>query len=252
MLCGEHLTFDTQAGSVYRIIDHGIRHPMVCLWVRVNRQGDRHVFREYFRSGATLEVNCGEVLRLSQERVVATYIDPSVRQRIPMGGKDNRPISILSIYNNSLDKSLKLADNSGVGYDTVRSGLLSTLARRVLRDGYVDENSQFCKSYFKAYQLTTYELEQLAAKPALTFDPSCVRTFREMRNLRFRDTSGDPTSQAQSEEVIDFEDDGADCTRYAMQSKLTYTTETDYEVRSPYWYAEQKRLKESNPRYVKR
>jgi len=253
MLCGEHLVMNLPSDlTVYRVMDHGIRHPMVCIWVGVNKNGDRHVFREYFRSGATIEVNCAEVLRLSQEKVAATYIDPAVRQRVPMGQKDNQPVSILSIYNKCLDKLLKLADNSRVGYDTVRSGLLSTLARRVLRDGYIDEGSEFCKTYFKAYQLTSYELEQLAAKPSLTFDPSCVRTFREMRNLRFRDTSGDPTTKALPEEVIDFEDDGPDVVRYAMQSKLTYGYTGGYEIKSPFREREQRRIKESNPRYVKR
>ena len=212
MLCGEHRRLQSASGcAVYRIIDHGIRHPMVCLWVAVNKHGDRHVFREYYRSGATVPVNSSEVLRMSLERVAATFIDPATRQRIPLSTKDNKPVSVISLYNNGLGCVCKPADNSSVGYDTVRNGLLSTLARRVLLDGHVDPESDFCKTYFDKYQLTTYELEQLAKHPALTFDPACHRVYTEMRNLRFKEVSGDATTKAQPEEVMDFEDDGPDC-----------------------------------------
>ncbi len=43
-----------------------------------------------------------------------------------------------------------------------------------------------------------------------------------MRNLRFRDLSGDPTEKAKPEEVMDFEDDGPDCVRYGVQTKLQW------------------------------
>jgi len=187
---------------------------------------------------------------MSTERVMATFIDPATRQRIPLSTKDNKPVSVISLYNNGLGCVCKPADNSSVGYDTVRNGLLSALARRVLLDGYVDPESDFCKTYFDKYQLTTYELEQLASKPALTFDPSCHRVYTEMRNLRFKEVSGDPTVKAKPEEVMDFEDDGPDCVRYGMQSKLKWTAKIDAEKNSPFWEIEQKKLK--GTRHVKR
>jgi hypothetical protein len=251
MLCSDHSQIHPIEGTVFRTIDHGIRHPMCCLWVVVNKTGDRHVFREFYRSGGTVETNCAEVLRLSEERVSATFIDPATKQRVPMGATDNKPVSVLSLYNKALDKPCRMADNSKAGYDTVRTGLLSTIARRVLREGSVDETSEFCKTYFREYRLTTYELEQMAARPALTFDPTCLRVFREMRNLRFRDVAGDPTTKGQPEEVIDVDDDGPDCVRYAMQSKLTFNDAVHYEVNSPFWHIQQKRKKGSQ-RYAYR
>ena len=242
MLCDAHKRILPLSGqTIFRVVDHGIRHPMVCLWVAVNKTGDRHIFREYYRSGATIPVNCAEVLRRSNERVRDTFIDPATRQRIPLGAKDNQPVSVVSIYNKSLGLPCRFADNSSVGYDTVRNGLISTLARNALRDGVVDPDSEFCKTYFSEYALTTWELEQLAAKPALTFDPGCFRAFKEMRNLRFKDISGDPTMKARPEAVIDFEDDGPDCVRYAMQSKLNYSTIGSVAKGSPYWEIQQKR-----------
>jgi hypothetical protein len=252
MLCNVHKTIQDVSGcAVYRVIDHGIRHPMVCLWIAVNRHGDRHVFKEYYRSGATIPVNCSEVLRLSDKQVIATYIDPATRQRLPLSTKDNKPVSIISLYNNGLGTSCKPADNSSAGYDTVRNGLLATLARRILLDGYVDEESDFCKTYFDNYKLTTYELQQLAQQPALTFEPSCLRVFTEMRNLRFKEVAGDPATKAKPEEIMDFEDDGPDCVRYGMQSKLKWTQTITAQKGSPYWEIQQKRMK-LNGRNIKR
>ena len=93
--------------TLFRVVDHGIRHQMVCLWIAVARNGDRHVYREYFRSGATIEVNCQEVLRRTpdDEYAYATYIDPSTRQRIPLSNKDKQLVSHLSLYNNAFGSS---------------------------------------------------------------------------------------------------------------------------------------------------
>jgi hypothetical protein len=244
MLCSEHIRHrDIRGWSVYRVIDHGIRHPTVCLWVAVSPAGDRHVFREYYRTGATIPTNCSEILRLSLESVVDTYIDPSTRQRLPLGNKDNQPVSIVSMYNDGLKVVCRYADNSAVGYDTTKNGLLSTLSRSVLSKGVVDTTNWFSKTYFGQYGLPTYELEQLASKQSLTFDPGCVRAFREMRNLRYAEVAGDATAKAQPEKVLDFEDDGADCVRYAMQSRLIYQNVVRAQAGSPYWEKEQKRLR---------
>lgn len=241
MLCREHFTIKSLDGAaVFRVIDHGIRHPTVCLWVAVYQNGDRHVFREYYRIGATIPVNCAEILRLSSEGVSKTLIDPATRQRIPLGSKDNKPVSIVSVYNQCLSSVCYMADNSVAGYDAVRNGLLSFLARKAMNEG-VNAESEFFKTYFSKYKLTDYELLQLAAKPSLTFSPMCQRVWQEMRNLRFKDIAGDPTQKAQSEDVVDFEDDGPDCVRYAVQSKLSGSVSV--EKGSPYWQIQQKKIR---------
>jgi len=242
MLCADHKRVTPISDmTIFRVIDHGIRHPAVCLWVGVNKTGDRHIFREYSRSGATIPVNCAEILRMSTEAVRDTWIDPATRQRIPLGMKDNRPISVVSMYNKSLGFPCRFADNSSVGYDAVKNGLLSTLARKALLSGSVDPDSDFCKTYFTEFALTTYELEQLASKPALTIDPSCYKTFKELRNLRYKDVTGDVTGKAPPEAVMDYEDDTADCCRYAMQSKLNYSSIGLCVKGSPYYDIMKKR-----------
>ncbi len=239
--------------AIYRIIDHGIRHPMICLWMGVSPNGDRHVFREYYRSGATIPVNCAEVIRRTMENVVDTIIDPATKQRIPLSGKDKAPVSILSLYNNSLEVPCRLADNSKAGYDSVRNSLLSTLARKAMMDGSVEMHSHFAKQYFAKYSLTTTELLEMAKCPALTFDPQCVRVFREMRNLRFKDISGDPTEKAKPEEIMDFEDDGPDCVRYGVQTKLRWAKPATSPQPGSYLYEIQRRQeKRSSMSYVKR
>lgn len=227
MLTDAHIAMrSTTDMAIYRIIDHGIRHPMVCLWMGVARNGDRHIFREYYRSGGTIQVNCQEVLRRTVGNVVDTLIDPATRQRVPLSGKDKAPVSVLSLYNNALGISCTCADNSRAGYDEVRNALLSTLARKALEEGYVDEHTHFAKQYFAKFSLTSAELLEMSRHNTLTFDPQCVRVFREMRNLRFRDLSGDPTEKAKPEEIMDFEDDGPDCVRYGVQTKLRWRQPT--------------------------
>ncbi len=239
--------------AIYRIIDHGIRAPMVCLWMGVSPNGDRHVFREYYRSGATVAVNCAEVISLTDENVVDTVIDPATRQRVPLSSKDKAPVSTLSLYKDALKIPCLLADNSKAGYDTVRNSLLSTLARKAMSDGYIDEYSHFAKQYFAKFSLTQVELLEMSRHPALTFDPSCIRVFREMRNLRFKEISGDPTEKAKPEEIMDFEDDGPDCVRYGVQTKLRWMKPKTSPQPGSYMYEIQRRQElRSNPRYVRR
>ena len=240
--------------TLFRVVDHGIRHPMVCLWIAVARNGDRHVYREYFRSGTTIEVNCQEVLRRTpdDEYVYATYIDPSTRQRIPLSNKDKQLVSHLSLYNNAFGSSCLLADNSRAGYDAVRDGLLSKLARDAMQTGQIDEDGYFAREYFKEFDLSNEQLLTMASKPMLTFEPCCPRTFQEMRNLRFKEISGDVTAKAAPEEVIDYEDDGPDCVRYGMQSKMFWRPGHNRPQKGSALYEIAQKRSAINPRRVKR
>ena len=133
------------------------------------------------------------------------------------------------------------------------NSLLSTLARKALSEGYVDEHSHFAKQYFAKYSLTQPELLEMSTCPTLTFDPLCVRVFREMRNLRFKDISGYPTEKAKPKEIMDFEDDGPDCVRYGVQTKLRWMKPTTSPQPGSYMYEiQQRQAKRENSNYVRR
>jgi len=118
----------TKDWNVFRVIDSGIRHPTVCLWVMINSRGDRHVFREYYSSDRSIALNCAEISRLTMEQVTHTLIDPETRKR----SRDTaRPL--VDVFNEHLQTTCRFADNSQAGYDAVTNGLLSTIARYVLR-----------------------------------------------------------------------------------------------------------------------
>lgn len=256
MFCNIHCEHKTlgRSWAIYRVLDHGIRHPTVCLWVAVNYRGDRHVYREYYMTNRTIAHNCQEILRRTpdDEVVIRDIIDPATRQRIPLSIKDKSPVSVISLYNSN-GLNCMPADNSRVGYDKVRDGLLSALARKAVREGMVDEDSRFAKDYFRDAELSAGELAAMANKPALTFEPEVRRCFIEMRNMRFKDLTGDVTQKAAPEEMMDKDDDGPDCVRYAMQSKLPYRYVAKQPQRgSALWDIQQKRLNGANPRYVKR
>jgi hypothetical protein len=210
--------------AIYRIIDHGIRHPTCCLWCAVNRKGDRHFFREYYATDKSVALNAREIVRLSskEEVVLDTYIDPSTLKRVNFQTTDPSAdkkglTSLIELYI-SHGIPCSLADNSSAGYDKVTNGLLSTLARESLRTGQLS-------SYLTEMKINQEGLLLLADKPAITFDLRCTdRAFREVENLRWKEVTGDETQRAEPEKTVDVEDEGPDCVRYAMQSNLFWRT----------------------------
>jgi len=202
---------DIKGWTLFRIIDQGIRHPTVCLWVAVNARGDRHFYREYYATDRSIAMNCRQILQLSEdERISGNYIDPATRKRNPQTLK----MAITVYEENKL--YCETADNSFAGYDKVREGAISTLCRHAIRTGDMPD-------WLRKLEPTQDELTTLAAKPAITFDLRFTsRAFEECCNLRWRETQGDATQKAAPEKPMDKEDDGPDCVRYAVQSPLFY------------------------------
>ena len=201
---------DIKDWTIFRIIDQGIRHPTVCLWVAVNAKGDRHVFREYYSTDRSIAMNCRAILSLSDENIEGTYIDPSTQKR----GNETLKTTI-SVYEENGLYCIP-ADNAFVGYDSVTTAALSTLARWSLRTGKLPQS-------FAELKPNQDQLLQLADKPALTFDLRFAsRCFDECCNLRWQQTRGDETQVAPKEKPVDKDDDGPDCVRYAVQSPLYY------------------------------
>jgi len=208
--------------AVYRIIDHGIRHPTCCLWVGVNRNGDRHFFREYYATDKSVALNAREIVRLSAEQPLDTFIDPSTLKRVNFEtsdpNADKKGLTTLIELYIVHGIPCSLADNSSVGYEKVTEGLLSTLARESLRTGQLS-------SYLAEMKINQDGLLMLAGKPSITFDLRMTdRAFKEMENLRWKEIVGDETQKASSEKTVDVEDEGPDCIRYAMQSELFWRT----------------------------
>lgn len=207
--------------SVFRVIDNGIRHPTVCLWIAINSRGDRHVFAEYYATNKSIGFNCNEIIRrtvniLGTHKVLRTFIDPETRKRTGAALK-----TIRSEYEKFFPTIC--ADNSRAGYDAVMSGLMSTVARKAIWEGNIDGRSYLAREYMKDFRMSQAELLAMAEKPALTFDMRFTQTcFSEMRNLRWAKITGDATDKAAPEKVMDKDDDGPDCVRYGMQSIIKH------------------------------
>lgn len=240
-----HITIN-EDWAVYRSIDHGIRHPTCCLWVGVNRNGDRHFFREYYCSDKTIALNCKEILRLSSEAVIDTVIDPSTLQRINYETTDPTAVKKgltprIEIYEEA-GIPCSLADNSSAGYDKVTDGLLSMLARDALSRGVMP-------AYLREMNISLEGLEMLAAKPSISFDLHTERCFREVENLRWKEVTGDETQKAEPQTTVDVADEGPDCVRYAMQSDLFWRTPRRVFEKGS--YREQLRKRKSERKYKK-
>lgn len=204
--------------AIYRIIDHGIRHPTCCLWCGVNRNQDRHFFREYYATDRSVAINSKEIISMSNEQVIDTIIDPSTRKRV------NYLTSDASAERKGLKKlidlyiengiSCSLADNSAAGYDKVTDGLLSQLARYAIRTGEMP-------LYLQEMNASQEHLLLLSSKPAISFDLRYIsRSFNEIENLRWKELTGDPTQQSTPEKTVDVADEGPDCVRYAVQTEI--------------------------------
>lgn len=211
---------DTSTWTKYRVIDQGIRHPMVCLWVAVNKNLDRHIYKEFYATGASIAMNCRSVLALSEgEDIAGNYIDPSTKRR----NVETLKTTIQVYEENGLYCSG--ADNSFVGYDAVTNAALATLARYAIRTGEMPNSLAKLKP-------SQDQLLVLAAKPALTFDSRfTARCFDECRNLRWQETKGDMSQKAERETPVDKEDDGPDCVRYSIQSPLWYSPKRENVIR---------------------
>lgn len=197
---------DIKDWTLFRVIDQGIRHPTVCMWVAINAKGDRHFYREYYATERSIAMNCRAIL--SYEKVSGTFIDPAARKR----NAETLKTAIQVYEENGI--YCTPADNSFVGYDTVRNAALSTLARYALRTGKLPY-------YFEELKPNQDQLLNLASKPALTFDLRFTpRCFEECENLRWQELRGDEAQKAPREKPVDKDDDGPDCVRYAMQSPL--------------------------------
>jgi len=204
--------------AIYRIIDHGIRHPTCCLWVAVNQNGDRHFYKEYYATDKSVAINCRQILGLTTEEVIDTYIDPSTRKRVnyvttSSNAEKQGLVRLVDLYDNN-GISCSLADNSAAGYDKVTDGLLSQLARYAIQTGVMP-------IYLTDMGINQEQIMMLASKPAITFDLRRIsRAFNETENLRWKELTGDPGEHSKPEKTVDVADEGPDCVRYAMQSEI--------------------------------
>ena len=200
----------TNDWSVFRVIDSGVRHPTVCLWIMINRRGDRHIFREYYSSDRSIALNCAEILRITHEQITTTLIDPETRKR----SRESLTPYVQIYEDNGIP--CEFADNSGVGYDAVSNFLLSTMARQAIATGVMPK-------ILGNIGANKDQLLNLAARPSLTFDTRFApRCFQECQNMRWQDLKGDPTQHSAPEKVMDKDKDGPDCVRYAVQSQVNY------------------------------
>lgn len=198
----------------FRVLDHGIRHPTCCAWVAVNPRGDRYFYRQYYAAGRTIAENCLRILRMTEagEEIAGTFADPAIWSRNPVTGQ-----AFAEVYReNGLE--LEKADNRGAGYDTVATGLVSSLAEWSLFHGEV--HAVFGKGVDDAI------LESLREKPGLWFHPCCAdgvqSLYEECANLRWQDVRGDPFQHALPQKPVDVNDEGADVVRYAMHTSEVY------------------------------
>jgi len=201
--------------SVYRSLDHGIRHPECCAWVAVHRNRDRYFYRQFYQTNTGIPVVAKQIQEATgaDEQVEMTVADPSIWRRDDVDAQ-----TLWADIYSANGLTLVKADNSAAGYETVAAGFMATIARWALGHGDVTP----VQEALNAPTLTMGDVEKLADQPAIWFHPSCAEgdysLFEQCRNLRYKAQTGDPQHKAASELVEDVDDEGPDVVRYAMQS----------------------------------
>jgi len=200
--------------TLYRGLDHGIRHPECCAWAAVNRAGDLYVYRQYYATDRTIALNAKAVLEATppDERVAFTVADPSIWQR------DAQTLQVWSSVYRENGLELTKADNSGVGYETVTAMLVASLAQHCLWRNDLER----LRTALHAPSLTLGDAARLAAHPKLWFAPTVntgpMSIFDELKNFRWQTANSNP-EKAAPQRYVDVNDEGVDVVRYLAQTR---------------------------------
>jgi len=201
--------------ALYRSIDHGMRHPFCCAWLAVHRGiGDYYFYRQYYMRDMTIAVNSKHVRDVTEasERIVLNVADPSIWQRDP------RTLETYAEDYGQEGLYLTQGDNSRAGYDALTAGFIASIARHALGR----RSPELVQEVLHTTHLSMGDVEELAARPAIWFHPSCAghdrSLYQECVNLRWQQTHGDPEHKAAPEKPEDKNDEGPDVVRYAVQT----------------------------------
>ncbi len=208
--------WNSVAWSLYRGLDHGIRHPECCAWAAVNEQGDLYVYRQYYATDLPIAANAKAIQELTpgDETVMATVADPSIWRR------DDQTMEVWAdVYTkNGLD--LSPADNSAVGYESLTSCFVSALARWSIWRNDLDRLRQA----LHGPTLSMGDARRLASHPAIWFSPEVAQgarsLYEECVNFRWAEVRGDPAQKAAPQRFVDVDDEGVDVVRYLAQTPV--------------------------------
>ena len=200
--------------SIYRGLDHGIRHPTCCAWAAINQMGDLYVYRQYYETDRTIAHNVKAILQVTpgDEYVHGNVADPSLWSR---SAETLEPWA--EVYRKQGLMLLK-ADNAARGYENLTSRFVASIAKWAVWNGDLDR----LRSALSAPTLTLGDADRLARQPAIWFSPEVAQgprsLYEECVNFRWRVQTGDPTQRAAPSAYVDVDDEGPDVTRYLAQS----------------------------------
>lgn len=210
-------TVETEWTS-YRGIDHGYANPTACIWAAVGKaQGARfatdrdiYFYREYYMAGRTIPQNATWIKNMqgSQERIHATYIDPSTKRK-----KDDAQTTILWEY---CAAGLDVIP----GDNAVDAGIMEMIVRLVSAVARWSLERNEMHEYLGGMGYKLSDLESIAAKPAMFFSTLCPNLIREVRDLRQGDDADRRVADGKEirESFFVGDDHAVDAARYIVNS----------------------------------
>lgn len=196
--------------TLYRSLDHGIRHPECCAWAAVNKHGDCWFYRQYYATDRTVGLNAKAILELTPpgEKVRNTAADPSIWVR------DDVTLEVLADVYAAAGLPVIPAANAAHTYEHLSAGFLSALARVAI----FRNDLKIIEDALSTPGVTLGDVRRLAQEPAIWFDPGCAQgemsLYEQCSNFRWLKQTGDATTKAAPEKYQDKDDEGVDVVRY--------------------------------------
>lgn len=180
----------------YRVIDHGYRHPTVCLWGAVDGEGTLYIYQEYSSTARTADVHKGEIHRLSRgERYTRTIGDPALK-RVDGSVLGNK--TPWEVYNDP---------NDGIG------SFMLTEAPRDRVEGWQALQQAF--DYEIDSERSESENRSIFKKhPRIFIFNTCPYTWSSLTGLVYDDNKIEDAKKTKGEYGPGEGDDEAECLRY--------------------------------------
>lgn len=186
----------------WRGLDHGHRHPTVCLWMALAPNDTAYIYREYYQTEKAVPVHARNILlRSSGERYVCPVVaDPAIYKR-------------------------DQANLSSIADEYLKCGLRCRPARRCSRNEGEWAQVQLVKRWL---------LRRGPLGPALQVFQDCQGLISDMRRWKYKsDREGKPLD---SDSFQDRDNDGCDVLRYLLTQNPEHHTDEIEVVNSLHGY----------------
>lgn len=176
----------------FRAIDAGVAAPTACVWGAVDPRGNVFIYREYYKTGTTIEQRCRDIIELSgnrREREDGIWVERECGERYETTQLDYHEFKTDSVTGDGLD------------YEYVRSGInvqpSTTLGQEARRD--------MARKFLWVDKADKHVITGADGAPRIYFFDTCANLIWEAGKKAFKKASSDKSGTV--ERKVDNKDD---------------------------------------------